>query len=81
MRTKFYICNLNQIDVPKNFYQKSDVILPLIISICFHQNLQTMQDLENMRKEQIEELESTRSNLDELQNKLTEVRVIRYIIY
>ena len=80
MRKKFYICNLNQIDVPKNLYQKSDIALSLIM-LFYHQNLQTLQDLENMRKEQIEELESTRSNLDELQNKLTEVRVIRYIIY
>merc|ERR1712001_187723 len=38
-------------------------------------NLQTLQDLENMRKEQIEEMDNTRSNLDELQNKLTEAEL------
>ena len=57
---------------------KSALIVCLFL---FHQNLQMLQDLENERKEQIEELESTRSNLDEIQNKLTEVRVIRHIIY
>ena len=48
----------------------------MLFFILIYQNLQTLQDLENMRKEQIEEMDNTRSNLDELQNKLTEVRVI-----
>ena len=44
----------------------------MLFFILIYQNLQTLQDLENMRKEQIEEMDNTRSNLDELQNKLTE---------
>ena len=39
-----------------------------------------MQELETMRKEQIEDMESTQSKLDELQNKLTEVRVCLTLI-
>ena len=64
------------------FFNYLDMKSALIVCLfLFHQNLQMLQDLENERKEQIEELESTRSNLDEIQNKLTEVRVIRHIIY